>query len=814
MRISYNWLNEYIDLNIDADELGRRYTAAGLELDETVTRCRDFSGVVVGRVLTCEPVEGSDHLHLCSVDIGSGEPLTVFCGAPNVAAGQLVCCAKVGAKLPGDFIIGERKMFGRVSQGMICSQKELGFSEDHSGIWVLDDALAGREAPLGQEVAEALELQDDVLIIELTPNRSDCLGMLNCAREAAALTGSPVREPVIEYAEEGPTAADDITIRIEDYDLCPRYTGRIVKNVKIGPSPLWMQKYLLAAGMRPINNVVDISNFVMLEFNQPLHTFDYDKIRDKTIVVRSARPGEVMQTLDGKEHCFKGDEVMITDGAAGERSVCIGGIMGGMETEVTEETTNILIEAACFDPTSNRRAARRLGIPSEATQRFEKGVDPANCDNANRRAVQLLVQYCGGVADKGVVDVRAPRFADGFPERTVLLRPERVNYILGTFFSREEIAGVMRRLNFGVAEAGDDLLITVPSYRQDVFGEVDLIEEVARLKGFDIIPQTLPVNASQGGRTEEQKLLLQLKKLCVACGLFENVNYSFISPRESDKLGLAADHPWRANLPISNPLSEEQSVMRQTMLPGLLNAAARNFARRNLDIRFFETGMVFIPDAAEPLTRQPQEIPTLGMVLAGSAAAGWQDAAEEYSFFHLKSVVETVCAGLGVSGLVFERAQAAYLHPGRSARIVLNGEELGLIGELHPAAVERYQLSGRVIVAELTLPVLFRAALAAGNQEHGLPRFPASTRDIAVIGSSDVPASLIRRQIMLSGGEYLRNAELFDLYDKAPIPAGQRSLAFALEFRADDRTLTDAEVDEAFAAIVRSLDDEFGYKLR
>ena len=814
MRISYNWLKDYIDLNIDADELGRRYTAAGLELDETVSRGRDFSGVVVGRVLTCEPVEGSDHLHLCSVDIGESEPLTVFCGAPNVAAGQLICCAKVGAKLPGDFVIGERKMFGRISQGMICSQQELGVSDDHSGIWVLDDAFAGEEAPLGRDIADALGLKDDVLIIELTPNRSDCLGMLNCAREAGALTGLPVKEPVIEYAEEGPAVINDVTIRIEDYDLCPRYDARVVKNVKIGPSPLWMQKYLLAAGMRPINNVVDISNFVMLELNQPLHTFDYDKIKDKTIVVRAARPGETMQTLDGKDRVFTGDEALITDGANGERPVCIAGIMGGMETEVTEDTVNILIESACFDPTANRRAARRLGIPSEATQRFEKGIDVACCDVACRRAAQLLVEYCGGVADEGNVDVRAPQYADGFPDRTVTLRPERVNFILGTSFTPEEVADVMQRLGFGVDRSAAAWQVRVPTYRQDIFGEVDLIEEVARLNGFDLIPQTLPVNASQGGRTAQQKLLLQLKKLCVAQGLYENVNYSFISPKEGDKLLLAPDHPWRDCLPISNPLSEEQSVMRRSMLPGLLNAAARNFSRRNLDVRFFETGMVYIPDPDQPLEKQPQEIPTLGMVLAGSASAGWQDPAEGYSFYHLKAAVEAVCAGLGVSGLEYERTEAEYLHPGRSARILLNGEELGVIGELHPQAVENYQLEGRVVVAELTLPLLFKAALSAGNQDHSLPRFPASTRDIAVIGDSSIPASDIRKQILLSGGPYLKSAALFDLYDKAPIPEGQRSLAYSLQFRSDDRTLTDAEVDEAFAAIVQALDEKFGYKLR
>ena len=509
MRVSYNWLKDYIDLDIPAEELGRRYTAAGLELDEIVSRGRDIKGVVVAQVLSCEAVEGSDHLHLCQVDVGKGQPLTVFCGAPNVAAGQLVCCAQVGAVLPGDFRISERKLFGQLSQGMICSQKELGLSEEHAGVWVLDQAFAGQTAPLGQDIVEALGLADEVLVIELTPNRSDCLGMLNCAREAAALTGLPVREPELSYAEDGPPVAGDITVKIENYELCPRYDARIVKNVKIGPSPLWLQKYLLAAGMRPISNVVDISNFVMLEMNQPLHTFDYDKILDKTIVVRAARPGETMTTLDGKERVFQGDEVLITDGAQGRRAICVAGIMGGLDTEVTNDTTSILIESACFDPTANRRAARRLGIPSEATQRFEKGIDAANCDTACRRAAQLLVKYCGGIADAGKADVTAPKFSQGFPLRTIVLRPERVNHILGTAFTAAEIVEVMRRLSFGVEDMHSSLLVKIPSYRQDISGEVDLIEEVARLKGFDLIPQTLPVNASQGGRTEEQKLLLR-----------------------------------------------------------------------------------------------------------------------------------------------------------------------------------------------------------------------------------------------------------------------------------------------------------------
>ena len=811
MQVSYNWLKEYIDPGMDAAALGALYTSAGLELDEVISRCRDLRGVVVAKVLTCEALPGSDHLHLCTVDAGGPAPLSIVCGAPNVAAGQLVACATIGAMLPGGFTIGEKKTLGYLSQGMLCSQKELGVADEHSGIWVLDSYFADSAAPLGKDIAKALNLADDVLVIELTPNRSDCLGMLNCAREAAALTGRPFAAPDLAYAEEGPDAAADIAIRIENYDLCPRYVARLVKNVKIGPSPLWMQNYLLAAGMRPINNVVDISNFVMLEMNQPLHTFDYQTLAGKQICVRAARPGETMRTLDGKDRVFQGDEILICDA---EKPVCIAGVMGGMDTEVTDATTDILIEAACFAPVSIRRAARRLGIPSESSMRFEKGVDVASCDLAARRAAQLLVKYCGGVADKGCVDARAPKYADGFHDRTIALRPARVNEILGTSFPAEDIAAVMRRLGFGVEELPGSMLVKAPSYRQDIMQEVDLIEEVARLKGYDQIPQTLPLNASPGGRSERQKLLLALKNLCAGYGLSETVNYSFISPRESDRLRLAADHPWRDNLAITNPLSEEQSVMRQTLLPGLLHTASRNQARRNLDLRLFEVGNIFVPAREKVAQTQPEEILTLGVALAGGSEAAWQQPAREYDFYDLKGIIEGVFAGLGAETLHFARANEEYLHPGRSAEAHLSGVCLGVLGELHPAVAEAYELSGRVYVAELALPAVLLSALAAGNRPHELPKYPASMRDIAVIGSADIAASAIEALIREAGGPYLRAVRLFDLYDKPPIPEGQRSLAYALQFRSDTATLKDKEVDAAFENIVKALAETYGYRLR
>lgn len=814
MRISYNWLKEYVDLSVSAPQLGELYTSAGLELEEIEQRGTMLAGVVLARVTQCEPVAGSDHLHLCRVDAGPKGQLNIVCGAPNVAAGRLVACATVGTVLPGGFAIAAKQTFGVQSEGMLCSLKELGLSEDHGGIWLLDELFTESTPPLGTELVDLLPLQDQVLVIGLTPNRSDCLGMLNCAREAAALTGAALTLPAVEYPEAGPAVCEEVAVEVRDFDLCPRYVVRVVKNVKLGPSPLWMQNYLLAAGMRPINNVVDISNFVMLEMNQPLHTFDYQTIQDHTIVVRASEPGETMQTLDGKTHTFLGEEILICDGKDGARAICIGGIMGGMDTEVTANTTDILIEAACFQPVATRRAARRLGIPSEASARFEKGVDVAQADAAARRAAQLLVQYGGGVADQGAIDVRAPQFANGFPEKEIYLRPARVNQILGTAFTDAEIVDVMQRLSFEITQQGDALRVKVPSYRRDITLEVDLIEEVARLKGFACIPQTMPLNATRGGRNEQQKLLQQIKNLCVAAGLCETIQYSFISPKDSDKLQLPANHPWRRGLTIANPLSEEQSVMRQTLLPGLLQTAARNQARRNLDLRFFEMGKVFLTEQAADVVTQPKEVMTLGFLMAGASAAGWQQSAQDYDFYHLKGVVERVCQGLGVATPSFQVEQRPYLHPGRTAALYLNQQQIGYLGELHPAVAEAYELSGRVYVAELALPTLLAAAAARGNCDHGLPRYPASVRDIAVIGDSQVPAAQIEAQIFAAGGSILSTVQLFDLYDQAPIPAGQRSLAYSLQFRAEDRTLTDEEVNEAFQSIVTALQQNCGYQLR
>ncbi len=808
MRVSYNWLKDYLPINITAEELAEKMTFAGLEIDEVEPRCQELSGVVVGKVNRCEKMEGSDHLHICAVYDGEREE-TVVCGAPNVAAGQTVAFAKVGATLPGGFTIGCKKAFGVESRGMLCSQKELGVGEDHSGIWLLPDYLQA-----GADLVETLRLKDQVLVVELTPNRSDCLGVLNCAREAAALTGLKAAEPDLSYPEEGPDIQGMIDIQVDDPAICPRYLARLVTGVRIGPSPLWMQQYLLAAGMRPINNVVDIANFVMLEYNQPLHTFDYQSLRGKKIYVREAALGEELTTLDGKNRVFNGDEILICDG---EGPVCLAGVMGGFNSEVTENTQDILIESACFEPVHIRRTARRLGIPSESSQRFEKGIDAASCDLAARRAAQLLVRYCGGTAAKGAVDICRESFA---PKR-ILLRRAKVNALLGMDYSMEEIVQVMKNLAFGLepAEETEAVWVTAPTYRRDIVLEEDLIEEVARLKGYDHIPATIPLNQTCGYRNREQSLELRVKELCAGLGLQETVNYSFISPKEAARLRLPAGHPWCGGLRIQNPLNEEQSVMRQSLLPGLLHAVSRNNSRRNLDVRLFEMGMSFVPAGGlqagqleeEPL--QPEEKLLLGFALSGAPAVNWQKQGRAYDFFFLKGIVESLFRALGISGLRYQRLHAPYLHPGRAAEIFLDDTLLGYIGEIHPLTAAAYELENRTVVGELYMAPLFAAANNI-PQKHDLPRYPEVKRDIALLGDANVAAADIEAAIRRAGGAYLRKVELFDLYDGAPIPAGQRSLAYSLSFVNEERTLTDKEVDQSFAAIVKTLQENLHIQLR
>lgn len=801
MRVSYKWLKEYSNFEATPQELADKLTLAGLEVDEIEYLGQGIENVVVGEVKDKQAHPQSSKLSLCQVDDGQNLHLVV-CGAPNVAVGQKVPLALPGAKLPNGMEIAVTQVAGVESAGMICSGAELGLNdEDDQGIMVLPEDLS-----LGVDIVEAMELEDAVLILDLTPNRSDCLGMLNVAREAAAVTGSSFQLPTIHYGEKGGNVGDYATIEVEDKDLCPRYLARLVLGLKIGPSPLWMQRYLLAAGMRPINNVVDISNFVMLETGQPSHTFDYQKLAGHKIVVRRAKPGEKMFTLDGKERSFTQDTLLICDGL---RPVCIAGVMGGLDSEVTEATTDILIETACFDPVSIRRTSRSLNLISESSLRFEKGLDIEGCNWASRRIVQLMLEYCGGISCAGYLDERIPKE----PERVISLHVEKVNAVLGTDYTLEEVAGIMHKLAFPLEKSGEGLLATIPYYRGDITIEEDLIEEVARLRGYGEIPAVLPPSSSHGLRSRSQQILLELRRACAGLGLREVINYSFHSPKDGDKLRLSAEHTWRKALMISNPLSEEQSMMRTQMLAGMLQTAARNHSRRNLDLALCEFGACFMPQAEG---EQPEEVDMLAIALSGAYGPGWQGQDTPYDYFYLKGLWESLAERFQLPPCRFEpvsEEEYPFLHPGRSAVISCNERVIGFLGEIHPQVLEEYELEKPLYFLQAALDIFTGQGFAMGHCQD-LPRFPASYRDMALVGSADIPAADIMAAIQEKGGPYLQQAELFDLYAGAPIPAGERSLAFSLSYQNPAGTLTDGEINQSFDEIVAYLGQKWNLHLR
>lgn len=802
MQVSYKWLQQYVDITISPEELGEKLTMAGITVDLVHRPWQGIDGLVVGQVLNVEQHPNADRLHVCRVDVGQGEPLQIVCGAPNVAPEQKVIVAMIGAHLPGGKI-SKGKLRGVESYGMLCSLAELNVddsAEAKAGIHVLPT-----DTPVGTDVVELFMLDDAILELDLTPNRADCLSVINVAREVAAVTGATVHLPELDYPESNEKVEDCIKISVADEKLCPRYTGRLLRNVKIGPSPLWMQHYLRAAGMRPINNVVDISNFVLMEYGQPLHTFDYDTLAKQEILVRPATAGEKIVTLDKQERDLPEGAILICDG---EKPVCIGGVMGGLNSEVTAATQNILLESACFERVSIRHTSRDLGLRSEASLRYEKGVDMFNLDAASRRAVQLMVQYCGAEAVSGIVDT----YHGEAPQVQVMLRPDKVNAVLGTHWAAQDMVNAIASLGFMMIKQEDGYLVNIPSYRQDITGEIDLVEEVARLLGFDGIPTSLPYGEmTEGRRSEEQAFYDNSIAQCVALGLRQIITYSFISPKDNDLLGLPADHPWRQMVAIKNPLNEEQSVMRTSLLPGLLQTAARNNSRRNLDLALFEQGRVFVPTDAE----LPQEPLYLAALVMGKAAGGWHGANVEMDFFYLKGLFEAFMLKCGIEDWWMEAASAyPFLHPGRSARIIIGGEEAGFIGELHPNVIRRYELTSRACVMQLEMAKVYRKAKDSQRTVRSLPKFPATTRDIALVARVDIPAFLIEQTIKAAGGEFLSNVELFDVYQGAQVAEGFRSLAYGLTFQAPDRTLTDEEVNGYFQNILSQLGERLQVQLR
>jgi phenylalanyl-tRNA synthetase beta chain len=811
MRVSLKWLGELITIPETVEELVEKLDLTGTAVEAVHHIGGGLDGVVIGKIVKIEPHPNADTLTYCQVDVGE-RVAGIVCGAPNIAEGQTVPVALAGAELPSGMKIKKAKIRGVESDGMMCAEDELGLGEDHSGIMILEDGL-----PLGASFAEALRLADTVLELEVTPNRPDCLSMIGIAREIGAITGrSYVRpEAVVEEVDE-PTA-EAVTVRIDDPELCPRYGARVIEDVKIQPSPRWMRERLLAAGVRPISNIVDVTNYVMMECGQPLHAFDYEKVAEHTIIVRRARHGEDLVTLDDVDRQLSEDMLLITDPSG---PIALAGVMGGASTEISETTTKILLEGATFDPPSISRTSRKLGLLSEASTRFERGADINNVDYALNRAAQLMAETSGGRVLAGIVDEH-PKPKSPW---TVPLRCERANAVIGAELSAETMADTLRRLELDVTaasrrpgsdatrsdalESGGTLEVTIPTFRPDLEREIDLIEEIARLYGYNEVVSTLPATREKrGGLAPEQRLERTLRRSIESCGVYEAITYSFVDPGliETLRLPVEADEL----VYLENPLSPEASVLRPSLLPGLISSALANVNRGARSIALYEIGRVFRAVGE----KKPDETPRVGLVATGPPAdPSWYEKPSPVDFFSAKGIIETVMTGLNAAWTLEEASHAAY-QPGRCAAVICGGVTAGLIGELHPEIAGALEFTQPVAIAELDVGAVL-SAVDPVRLFTEVARHPAAVVDLALVVDEGVAAGAVQGLIAQTGGDLLERVALFDVYRGEQIEASKKSLAFELSFRAADRTLTDADVVKLRDRIVGRLAHEVGATVR
>ena len=799
MKVPLKWLQEYVDLSgVPLEDLAHRLTLAGLEVAEIVRIGQEWDRerIVVGEVLEVRKHPDADRLTVVDVAFGPGQPMTVICGAPNIRPGergQKVAFARVGARLydghseePRLVTLKMNKIRGVRSEGMICSEKELGLSDDHTGVVILPD-----DAPVGMPLVDYLG--ETVLEVELTPNLGRCLSMIGVAREAAALLGKELRVPKPRPRQEGKAIQGQVTVEILDPDLCPRYTAALVRDVQMGPSPRWMQERLLRAGMRPISVVVDVTNYVMLEFGQPLHAFDYEKLRPKpgtnvpAVVVRRAREGEPLTTLDGNKHTLDPDRLLICDG---QGPVALAGLMGGLESEVTDATRHVLLESAHFDSIGVRRTAQVLHFSSEASMRFERGVDPGGTAWALWRTCELLEQYAGGTTAYGLVD----EYPLAWKCVDLSLPAAEVERILGITLSADEVARLLAPLGFDCTVVRDTVHVRVPSFRMDVSQNADLLEEVARMVGYDHIPTTLLKDVLPPQRGNPLlELEERVRDVLVGCGLDEVITYSLTNLRSAARLTPGMPEvDGNAYLRLANPLTPEREYMRQSLQNSLLETMALNL-RHFERVGLFEIGRVYLP---RPNQELPEEPDMLGIALSGKREeSSWlQAGAGEVDFFDLKGMVEALLDRLGIAEARFEPSEHPTFHPGRQAALYVGEERVGVLGEVHPVVREQFELPAqRVCLAEFRLELLLQ--VTGARHYEPLSRFPAVLQDIAVVVDDKVPAAQVAAVIHKAGGALLREVALFDVYRGAPLPEGKVSLAYRLTFQAPDRVLVEDEVN-------------------
>lgn len=793
MKITYTWLREFVDTPLTAAEIADRLPMIGFEVEDWHSLVPDLETIVVGKVLTCEKIPASDHLKRCDVTIGT-QTLQVVCGAPNVAVDQLVAVAPPGTTLPNGLTIQTRKVMGVESQGMICSEMELGLSDEQEGIIVLN----GQAQP-GQRFRETLT-SDWLFDLAVTPNRPDALGVIGIAREIGLLTSTPLRLPKIKLRESGPPTSQLIRIEIKDPAGCPRYAARILQNITLGPSPKWMRQRLQAVGVRAISNIVDVTNYVMMETGQPQHAFDYDLLERRRIIVQRAHAGEKFQTLDGQDRELLASDLMICDG---RRSVALAGVMGGANSEVNAGTRNVLIECAHFNPLVVRRTAKRLGLASEAGRRFERGTDPNGIPFAVNRAAQLMQEIAGGVLARGIVDV----YPEKIKPAQITLRPRRVTHVLGGKVppGRMEkiLTGLACRVNKKSPAAWQ---VTVPTFRPDLQGEIDLIEEIARVYGYDKFPEKLRSQVHVGGeRNRAEEVLEKLRRTMTGLGFDEAITIDLIAPRQATPF-LPADGQL---LPLVNPLNEELSVLRPAVIATLLNSLAYNLNRKNRDIWLYEIGAAFWREPGRAVCEEQR----LAAIAVGAAEnPNWLGKPRPYDLPDLRGALEVLERALYLPRLVF---QPLTDHPYLAAgwEILVAGDRLGIAGRLKPEVLKIYDIEPAVFHFELRLAELM-ANVDWQRTFQSIPKYPPVERDLAIVVAAEIPAEQIFAVIAQASDHLLERLELFDLYTGKQVPAGRKSMAFSLTFRAPDHTLREEEVEERLARILAALRRAYGAELR
>ena len=822
MNVSLKWLSTLVDIKgMDPDDMAETLTVDGIPVEHVIRPGSGIKGVVTGKILSVEKHPDADHLLVCQLDVGEEEPVQIVTSASNVKVGQIVPCALHGAHVPaahdnkapgglrfGDIKIKAGKLRGVKSAGMMCSLGELGMDDNlfpslnKEGILILPE-----NTPVGEDIHKLYDLDDVVYEMELTANRADCFSMIGMALETGAIFRKKVSLPEIAVKEEGAPIEGRASVHIENPKFCKRFCGRLLENVKIGRSPEWIENRLRSNGIRPINNVVDAANYVMLEIGQPLHTYDYDKVAGHSLTCRFAHEGETIVTLDGQKRDLTPADLVIADGD--DKAACVAGVMGGLDSEVTNETKNVFLEAAVFDSASIRRTSRRLGLRSEASGRYEKGINPARSEMAINRICQLLEEEGAAATAKGMLDEYPVKAELQVIKTTV----DRINDYIGIHMPKEQMIRILEDLYFKVEEDNGTLTVTVPEFRLDLDGMPDLAEEVARVYGYKNIPITTPWSAiAKGTMSKEQDAIFRVTDALVADGLSEVVNYSFMDKKDLEKLNFPWGHKVYNAIPIMNPISEEYPDMRTTLLPGLMHTLVYNLSQKNEEVAIFESGHVYQPKEL-PLTELPYEYELFSGLLCGSPEeAGYPNKGRKYDFFDVKAIMEDVLAALGVRDYDIRRSAYPVFHPGISADFVKDGKVLMSFGQIHPAVTDKWDIKKEIYGFVIFMPHILKLMDETIDYTR-IPKFPASSRDLSLLVPAKFTNDEVEDIIRKAGGKHLELLRLFDLYQGEQVKEGYKSMAYNLTFRAEDRTLTDKEVDSWIDKIVKALDKE-GITLR